>query len=217
MVFGFLKGLFGGGGPAAPAVGPLGLRIGAAVELDTLRFRMMADQLKFELPSDTLFITGKGRVDLGDGSIVLRYYTDRHTMFQIMCVGGETEEHVQEVTLYVPFTSFYPEGHAWADWESEGGRLGQIAFRMDDGTMYERIWFKEDPSWSPPVRFQERVVDAEDSASLITQNAMLFGRQIPDGPGYGEYLLIAIEEHDDGRSVEVMVGVDLERSMFKVI
>jgi hypothetical protein len=83
--------------------------------------------------------------------------------------------------------------------------------------MYERIWFKEDPNWSPPVRFQERVVDAEDSASLITQNAMLFGRQIPGGPGYGEYLLVAIEEHDDGRSVEVMVGVDLERSMFKVI
>ncbi len=217
MVFGVFKSLFGNGEPPKPPGGPFGLRIGAAVEIDTLRFQMMEDRLKFDLPSDTLFITGTGRIDLGDGSIVLRYYTDRHTMFQIMCVGGEAEDNVQEVTLYVPFTSFYPEGQAWKDWEGEGGRLGQIAYRMDDGTFYERIWFKDDPGWSSPVRFQERVVDDENTVSLISQDAMLFGRQIPDGPGFGEYLLLAIEEHDDGRSVEAMLGVDLDRGMFTVI
>ena len=88
---------------------------------------------------------------------------------------------------------------------------------MDDGTFYERIWFKDDPGWSSPVRFQERVVDDENTVSLISQDAMLFGRQIPDGPGFGEYLLLAIEEHDDGRSVEAMLGVDLDRGMFTVI
>jgi hypothetical protein len=217
MVFGSFKNLFGQNKTADRSVGPLGLRIGAAVELDTLRFRMMAEQLKFDLSGDTLFVTASGRVDLGDGSIVLRYYTDQHTMFQILCVGGETDAHIQEVTLYAPYTSFYPEGAEWSEWEGDGGKIGQTAYRLDDGTIYDRIWFKEDPDWSSPVRFEERVVDEDNAASLIGQEVMLFGRQIPGDPGYGEYLLLAIESRDDGRSVEVMLGVDLDRGMFKII
>ena len=217
MVFGSFRNLFGGHMSSAPATGPLGLRIGAAVELDTLRFRMIADRLKFELPGDTLFISAMGRVDLGDGSIVLRYYTDQHAMFQILCVGGETDAHIQEVTLYAPYTSFYPEGPEWTEWEGEGGKIGQRAYTLDDGTIYDRIWFKEDPDWSSPVRFQETVVDDENEASLIGQEVMLFGRQIPGDPAYGEYLLLAIERRDDGRSVEVMLGVDMDRGMFKII
>lgn len=218
MILNLLKSLFGPSEPAAPQTGPLGLRIGAAVEVDTLRFRMMADQLKFELPGDTLFISAKGRVDLGDGSFVHRYYTDANTMFQILCVGGESDTHVKEVTLYVPYTSYYPEGGTWQEWEGRGGRLGLPSFKADDdGTFYERIWFAEEPGWTAPVRFQERVLDGDGSVTVIGQDVMLYGRQIPNGPGFGEYLLLAIEERDDGRSVEVMLGVDLDPGMFKII
>jgi hypothetical protein len=217
MVFGVFKGLFGQAQPAGPQPGPLGLRIGAAVEIDTLRFRMVADQLKFDLPNATLFISGEGRVDLGDGSFVRRYYTDTHAMVQVLCVGGEGSEHVQEVTLYVPLTSYYPEGEALEAWEGDGGKLGQPSYITDDGTTYTRIWFDDEAGWASPVRFQEQVSDADNDTSLISQQVMLYGRQITEGPGFGEYLLLAIEDHDDGRSVEVMLGVDLERGMFDVI
>lgn len=218
MVFGKLKGLFGGGdGGGGPATGPLGLRIGAAVEIDTLRFRMLADQLKFDLPSDTLFITAFGRVDLGDGSIVLRYYTDAHTMFQVLCVGGESDANVEEVTLYVPYTSFYPEGQAWRDWEGENGRLGQSAYRLDDGTEYERIWFSDQPGRASPVRFQEQITHDDGTTVLVGQEVMLYGRQLGETASNGEYLLLAIEQHEDGRSVEAMLGVDMDRGMFSVI
>lgn len=217
MVVGAIKNLLGLKQPGAPAAGPLGMRIGAAVEIDTLHFRMMADRLKFNLPADTLFITAEGRIDLGDGSFVRRYYTDAHTMFQILCVGGEDDAHVQEVTLYVPYTSSYPEGPAWKAWEGPDGRQGQPTYRMDDGTLYDRIWFSDEPGWASPVRFQEQVTDAENATSLIAQEAVLYGRQITEGPGFGEYLLLAIEEHGDGRSVELMLGVDLQRGMFDVI
>ena len=122
MVFGSLIKSFMKSGEDKPVAGPLGLRTGAAVEVETIRFRMVADQLHFELPNETLFITASGRVDLGDGSVALRYYTDLHVMLQVLCVGGETDAHIQEVTLYAPFTSLYPEGTEWRDWEGDGGQ-----------------------------------------------------------------------------------------------
>lgn len=217
MVIGLFKSLMGQKAPTPPAAGPLGLRIGAAVEIDTLRFRMMAKQLNFDLPNDTLFITAHGHVDLGDGSHVHRYYTDAHTMFQILCVGGQSDAHVQEVTLYVPHTSYYPEGQAWQTWQGEGARLGQPSYSTDDGTLYQRIWFEDDGGWASPVRFQEQVTHADNAVTLIGQEVMLYGRQIAEGPGFGEYLLLSIEEHPEGRSVEAMLGVDLEPGMFTVI
>ena len=187
------------------------------MEIDTLRFRMLADQLKFDLPGGTLFITASGRIDLGDGSIVLRYYTDAHTMLQILCIGGESDSHVEEVTLYVPYTSYYPEGQAWREWEGEGGRLGQADYRMDDNTSYDRIWFSDRPGWASPVRFQEQITHDDGSIGLVGQEVMLYGRQLENASGNGEYLLLAIEQHEDGRSVEAMLGVDLDRGMFTVI
>ncbi len=216
MVFGSLIKSFMKSGEDKPVAGPLGLRTGAAVEVETIRFRMVADQLHFELPNETLFITASGRVDLGDGSVALRYYTDLHVMLQVLCVGGETDAHIQEVTLYAPFTSLYPEGTEWRDWEGDGGRIGRKTFRVKDGTEYQRIWFAEDPDWASPVRFQETVLDNDGTSKIIPQTVMLFGREIAEGPGFGEYLLVSIEEHDGERSVEHMMGVDLEPGMFRV-
>ena len=214
---GLVKGLFGGRSGKEPEIGPLGLRIGAAVKIEALRFEMLAEQLKFELPTDTLFVTANGRVDLGNDTISLRYYTDEHVMLQILCVGGETDSHIQEVTLYVPLTSYYPEGPEWNEWEGDGGKIGALVHTMEDGTTYKRMWFQEDPDWSSPVRFQERVTDDEGSVNLIAQEAMMYGREIKEGPGFGEYLLLSIEEQETGRSVEAMLGVDLEPGMFRII
>ena len=47
---------------------PLNLRIGAAVDIDTLPLRMHADILHIELPEETLLIVAQGCIDLGDGS-----------------------------------------------------------------------------------------------------------------------------------------------------
>ena len=45
----------------------------------------------------------------------------------------------------------------------------------------------------------------------------MYGREIKEGPGFGEYLLLSIEEQETGRSVEAMLGVDLEPGMFRII
>ena len=51
---------------------PYGLRIGAAVDIDTLPLRIHADDLHVELPDETLLIVAQGYVELGDSTYVHR-------------------------------------------------------------------------------------------------------------------------------------------------
>ena len=119
---------------------PLGLRLGAAIDIDTLPLRMHADELHVELPQETILIVAQGFVDLGDDTYVHRYYSANDTMIQILSVNGVEDQHVEEITLYVPYESIYPgsEGE-WALWTAKGGKMGAPTFRFDDGTQYEPV------------------------------------------------------------------------------
>ncbi len=211
---GRLKGLLGGGEPAA---GPLGLGIGRAIELEAGILASATGDLWFTLPEGPLPLTAAGRIDFGDGSFALRYYTDEHEMLQVICADGAGEEHIQEVKFFVPLGAIYPEDDEWPEWEGENSPVGQLSYTLDDGPEYQREWFKEDPGWAAPVSFAEQVTDSAGARSEIRQHVMLFARALPSLPNAREYLLLSLEEHPDGRSVEAMVGIDLEPSMFRVL
>ncbi len=215
------KGLFksfrgGGDAPELPRL--LGLRIGATVDIDTIPLRMLADELKIELPDATKIIEAQGSVDLGEGSVAYRYYAADHTMIQVMTVGGADDAHVEEVTLYVPYDSFYPSTAAeWKQWTATGGTLGAPEFRLADGTRYVRIWFEDTEGWAAPVEFTETVHGEADGSDTrdIRQKAMLYGRGI-DNDRRAEYLLLSVEDSGGEASVELMVGIDVEPSTMKV-
>jgi hypothetical protein len=198
---------------------PLGLRIGAAVDIDTLPLRMHADDLHVELPEETILIVAQGYVDLGDNSYVNRYYGENDTMIQVLTVNGVEDQHIEEITLYVPYKSIYPgnEGE-WAQWTAKGGKIGAPSYRFADGTEYDRIWFDTTPGHVEPVVLTEKVYeDAEsEEANNIVQQVMLFGRNLEEGKK-NEYLLITVEAYEGEKTVELMVGVDLDLSSVKVI
>ena len=198
---------------------PFGLRIGAAVDVDTLPLRMHADDLHVKLPEETMIIVAQGYVDLGDATYVHRYHTADHTMIQVLTVAGMEDEHVEELTLYVPYKSYYPDGDgAWAQWTSKGGKLGAPTFRLDDGTEYSRIWFDTTEGYAEPVEYTEQVYEDPDSdeCSDVLHKDMLYGRNLEAGKK-NEYLLVSVETYEGERTVELMVGVDLEFSTLKVI
>ena len=198
---------------------PLGLRIGATVDVDTLPLRMHAAELRVELPQDTLLIVAQGYVELGDATYANRYYTADDTMIQVLTVGGLEDQHVQEMTLYVPFKSYYPDGPgAWSQWVKRGGKLGATTFRLDDGTKFERIWFDTTEGHAEPVVFTEAVYEDPDSDehSKVFHQVMLFGRNLDAGKK-NEYLLVSIESYEGQKTVELMVGVDLEFSGLSVL
>jgi Protein of unknown function (DUF2491) len=198
---------------------PLGLRIGAAVDVDTLPLRMHADDLHIELPEETLIVVAQGYVDLGESTYAHRYYTADDTMIQVLTVAGMEDEHVEELTLYVPYQSYYPDGDgAWAQWTSTGGKIGAPTFRLDDGTEFSRIWFDTTEGYAAFVEFTESVYEDPDSDkhSDVFHKVMLYGRNLGVGQKT-EYLLVSVEAYEGERTVELMVGVDLEFSTLKVI
>ena len=198
---------------------PLGLRIGAAVDIDTLPFRMHADDLHVELPEETILIVAQGYVDLGDYSYVNRYYGENDTMIQVLTVNGVEDQHVEEITLFVPHESIYPESEGeWAQWTAKGGVIGAPSYRFSDGTVYDRIWFNTTQGHVEPVVLTEEVYEDTESeeANNIVQQVMLFGRNLEEGKK-NEYLLITVEAYEGEKTVELMVGVDLDLSSVKVI
>ncbi len=198
---------------------PLGLRIGAAVDIDTLPLRMHADDLHVELPEETILIVAQGFVDLGDDTYVHRYYGADDTMIQILTVNGVEDQHVEEITLYVPYKSIYPgSAGEWAQWTAKGGKIGAPTYRFDDGTEYERIWFDTTPGHADSVVFTEEVYEAAETekADYVAQQVMLFGRNLEEGKK-NEYLLITVEAYEGEKTVELMVGVDLDLPTVKVI
>ncbi len=198
---------------------PLGLRIGAAVDIDTLPLRIHADDLHVELPDSTILIVAQGYIELGDATYVHRYYAAADKMIQVLTVAGVEDEHVEEITLYVPYKSYYPGSESeWAQWTSRDGKLGAPTFRLEDGAQYTRVWFDTTDGYADPVEFTEAVYEDPDSDEHRNnfQKTMLYGRNLEDGKK-NEYLLITVDSYDGENTVELMVGVDLEFSMLKVI
>ncbi len=198
---------------------PFGLRIGAAVDIDTLPLRMHAGELHVDLPEATMIIVAQGYIDLGDGTYAHRYYNSDDAMIQVLTVGGVQTQHVEELTLFVPQQSFYPDSDgAWAQWTSQGGRLGAPIFRLDDGTEYSRIWFDATEGYAKPVIYTESVYEdpESDECSDIVHTVMLYGRNLQKSKK-NEYLLVSIEAYAGERTVELMVGVDLESANLNVI
>ncbi len=198
---------------------PFGLRIGVAVDIDTLPLRMHAADLHVELPEETMIIVAQGYIDLGDSTYVHRYYMSDDTMIQVLTVAGMEDEHVEELTLFVPYQSYYPDSDgAWAQWTAKGGKLGAPVFRLDDGTEYSRIWFDTSEGYAEPVAFTESVYEDPDSdeCNEVFHKVMLYGRNLEEGKK-NEYLLVSVEADEREQTVELMVGVDIEFSNLKVV
>jgi hypothetical protein len=198
---------------------PLNLRIGAAVDIDTLPFRMHEKDLHFELPEETILIVAQGFIDLGDGSYVHRYYAGDDTMIQVMTVNGTEDQHVEEITLYVPYQSYYPgSAGEWAQWTEKGGKLGATSYRLDDGTEYSRVWFDTTNGHAEPVQYREFVYEDPESDECREnfQKAMLFGRNL-EADKKNEYLLLTIESYGGEETVELLIGVDIEIPLLKII
>ena len=214
-----IKNKFSKRGPDDELPTPLGLRIGAAVDIDTLPLRMHAADLLVKLPEETLIIAAQGYVDLQDSTYVHRYYTSDDTMIQVLTVAGMKDEHVEELTLFVPYKSYYPDSDgAWAQWASEGGKIGAPVFRLDDGTEFSRIWFDTMEGYAKPVMFTESVYEnaESDECTEVYHTVMLYGRNLEQGKK-NEYLLVSIEAYKGQKTVELMVGVDFEYANLSVI
>ncbi len=96
--------------------------------------------------------------------------------------------------------------------------MGAPTFRLEDGTEYTRVWFDTTEGHAEPVEFTEAVYEDPESDEHRDsfQKTMLYGRNLEAGKK-NEYLLITVDSYDGEETIELMVGVDLELAMLKVI
>lgn len=212
MAFGVLRSLFGGEPPPAPPSGPFGLAIGRAVAMDTMRLRLEEPRLARGLPPPTLVVSGYGTAELDGGGSLHRYYDDGGAMLQVLCVGGQEDEFIREVTLYHPWDEVVPAGAAeWASWDGEGGRIGAATFEAD-GFVFERVWGEPASAWVAPAEFTETISFQGGDRRELRHKMMPYRRQVDTAT---EALIVAVERDlasADRGSVTFMIGYGLGRA-----
>lgn len=213
----FLKNLFGKKEQPVelPKKGLYGLHLGCAVELSSLDFRILGEELRLSFPGETQLVEAVSRTSLGAGSYMLRYYTSDDAIIQINYSGDESEQNVEDVLLFV-----YDKSRSIAtekEWETviSADFIGHTSHDYRERT-YHRVFFDESEENVPPVAMTEQVENKAGETYAVDNFCMLYERGVNDD--VSELLLINAEESGENeRLLSYALGVHLSPSQFKVI
>lgn len=201
--------------PAPRALHPLGLRLGGAVAIDSLPFRVLANELLFTLPPGNQIVEARGHVDLGQGAELHRFYLSDDAFLQINTQAGQ----VEEIKLFQFAETKHPNTRealeAWLRSDSELGRF-EVSLK---GKQFTRVWGDQDARYSPPIVFDEHVFKKNDAVADydLTHYAMLYQREIA-GSERLEYLLISVEDSGPNDFCVVFsLGVDLSPADLEIV
>ncbi|MHA2936694.1 YjfK family protein [Vibrio sp. RC27] len=194
---------------SAPEV--LGMRLGGAIELDDLKFRLIEDSLTIEGAARTQLIKAVGVVELDGQTRLLRYYTDDDGYFQVL-QNGTTDADIVEVKLvYFYETKPIDTDTQWEAWLST--HLVAANQSLDDQVFY-KAWDNE-----RPVAMTEKTWFEDGSISATDQFAMVYEREIT--PELFEGLQVIAEEKVENnqlqRSIVLSTSIDVSPTDFRVI
>lgn len=194
----------------------LGLRLGGAFDLDTVKMTFIEPELIIDGAAKTQFIEAVGVVRLDEQTTVLRYYTDDEGYIQVLVRGELKDENIEDVKLMYFFDT---KGiGSEQDWENTLNRdISQRSLYLQ-GHTFSRVWESSGAS-SPPVAMTEKTYSKDGSISETDQFAMLYERQFGDEKY--EYAMLIGEEkiinnqHD--RCLVTITGFDLQPSDIYII
>lgn len=196
---------------------PLGLRIGAAVTLKALDFKILGEQLKTVFPGETLIVKKYGMATM-DGKVKLHFfYTDTDAVIRVTTENDE----VKEINLFHLLDSVYPSDEDdWDMWIGEEGLIGDPLFTLVDGTEYERVLFEDSDKHVDPLSYQETIsVDIETTGSdyLVEHESMLYARFVDKEETVIEWLVVDAIDTGESAQINIMPGVTLDEIMFEVV
>ncbi len=193
---------------------PLGVRIGAHITFDRTMYQVAPGAMLGELPDGFQGIPCIGQIDLGDGAVQHRCYTDDDAYLMVQTVGGEVDGLMGFVFVE---TVNPPNKPAFQDFVLNHPHLGQA--RIDyAGKRWQRQINTPEAGRIPPMAFDETLYRFEPPRrdGDLTHYAMMYTRQVPE-LSRDEFLLVTAE--DSGPTefcVTYAVGVDLTPEDFQI-
>jgi hypothetical protein len=200
---------------------PLDLRINGLVEISEVEFVLGGSDLKIKHPGTGSTVVTIGAFSLGQ-SDVRRLYLDSDNGMYMLQVVLDRNKSVEECKLFMPYDEVYPED--WSFWlADEDGYIGLNVFQLKDGTQYDRVWEDEDSmriveqddqgtriTRIPPLEYLETIYSDRTGGSMETvkYDTMLYGRQVNES--VYEYLMVSAVNDQEGASVQIMVGIELQ-------
>jgi hypothetical protein len=201
--------------PAPPNAFPLGLRVGAAVTIDALPFRVLGSELLFKLPAGQQMVEARGMIDLGQGAVLHRFYLSDDAFVQAQTQAGELEE----LKLFQFAETKHPNTRAALEaWLKDGSELGRDRLTVK-GKEFFRVWGDENAHYSPPIVFDENVYKQNPLTPDydVTHYAMLYERSVT-GSERMEYLLVSVEDSGPNDFCVVFsLGVDVSAADLEII
>lgn len=203
--------------PSAQIPEPFSLRRGAVVEIDSLPFRMLANQFAFELPAGRQPIEARGFVDLEAGVYLHRFYLSDDAWLQVKTTGGHSEAQADDIKLFTFQETKTPSNQRELEaiaGPNSGLGLPEYSFK---GKTYRRVW-GEGAGPAELVPFDETVYTSSDSTAefICEHSAMLYERELA-GSDRLEYLFVSVEQNGDDVAVVFSLGTDLSSADFTVI
>lgn len=193
--------------PASPEI--MGLYLGGSFELDDLKLKLLEPELTIARAARSQLIQAVGRAPLDSGGTLLRFYTDDEAFLQVVCDGGETENHINDVKLW----HFYDTQTIGSDaqWKNAlDSLISQPTYTLD-GKTFTRVWDAVGES-SPPVAVTEKTYEEDGDVSTTDQFMMLYERPLENGRT--ESLLVVGEEKIVGNNADrclvISTGFDIE-------
>lgn len=192
----------------------MGLCIGSSFDIDKLSFQLILNELVIDGVADTQLIQAAGRVDLGS-SVLLRFYTDDEAWLQVVCEGGESEEHIVDVTLFHYYDTLQVNVNEWDNLLAH--KIGMPTYMLE-GHEYSRVWTSTS-EYHQPVAMQEKTYDKGNDITETDQFVMLFERELSDG-SFEQLYLSGEEILNDSNQLErclvMSTGVKLAPTQIRV-
>lgn len=177
--------------PAVQKPAIMGLTVGTSFDIDTLGFSLIMDKLTIESMAKTQLITAAGKAEM-DGNTVFRFYTDDEAWLQVVCEGGEAEEHIIDVKLFHYFdTQSVDNTKSWD--QLLHTQIG-VSERVINGSRFNRVW-SSIGDYAMPIHLAETTFDDSDEPSKTDQFTMLFEREVDEDTM--EFLFLSAEEREN--------------------
>lgn len=200
--------------PDIPQV--LDLKLGGAIEINTLKFKLLEAQLTCKNISKTQLIQAVGVVQLDNKHFILRYYTDDDGFIQIVLEGGLSDNHITDIKLWY----FYDTVSISSDWHWENILANEIS--QPEVTLNKHVFLRywnESAVNNPPVAMTETTYSEDKTKSETDQFVMLYRRELDSNND--EFLMLSAEEQETKHQLEHCVvkstGINIYSTDFLVI